>query len=85
MTDIKGRNTPYYTDKEIKNQIDKVLHENAMLMQNLGIDSPSKDKREARAKERENLKAIAHLDRQFVNPLISEIDSTWKSSADNQE
>lgn len=67
-----GKESPYYTDHQIKEKIDHVLHINAMLMQNLGIDSSKADRQAAKVQERKNLREIKDLDPLFIEPLIKE-------------
>lgn len=67
-----GKESPYYTDHKIKEKIDNVLHINAMLMQNLGIDSSKADRQAAKVQERKNLREIKDLDPLFIEPLIKE-------------
>tara|TARA_R110002012_G_scaffold86952_4_gene215518 strand:- start:9869 stop:10042 length:174 start_codon:yes stop_codon:yes gene_type:complete len=52
----------YLTCSIIKSKIDKVLHENVKLFQNLGIDSTLTEKREA----------VRHLDEKYIDGLLIE-------------
>ncbi len=62
----------YLTCSIIKSKIDKVLHENVKLFQNLVIDSTLTEKREAVAAEKRNLKAVRHLDEKYIDGLLIE-------------
>ena len=63
--------TPYYSDPEVRAAIDEILHINAIIFQNLGVDSSKAEIRSARAKEKENLRSVKHLDKAFINFLIN--------------
>lgn len=56
----------YHTCTKIRKEIDSVLHKNAMLFQN---SVPN-----AKKIERENLKAIKHLDPEFIGFLLDASD-----------
>ena len=58
--------TPYYTSKEIKNKIDKLLQENAVVQSNLGIDSTKEERKNAK-KETNRIKSdIKTMDKVFA-------------------
>ena len=59
----KGR---YYTNKSIRRQIDKILHRNAIMYQDLGLGD---DYRKAGRVERKNLDAIKYLDYEFYKAV----------------
>ena len=63
--------TPYYSDQEVRAAIDEILHINAIIFQNLGVNSSKAEIRSARAKEKENLRSVKHLDKAFINFLIN--------------
>ena len=63
--------TPYYSDPEVRAAIDEILHINAIIFQNLGVNSSKAEIRSARAKEKENLRSIKHLDKEFITFLIN--------------
>jgi hypothetical protein len=63
--------SPYYSDPEVKSAIDEILHINAIIFQNLGVNSSKAEIRSARAKEKENLRSVKHLDKEFINFLIN--------------
>ena len=63
--------TPYYLDSEVRSSIDEILHINAIIFQNLGVNSSKAEIRSARAKEKENLRSVKHLDKEFINFLIN--------------
>jgi len=59
-------NNTYHTCAKVRRQIDKVLHQNAILFQN-GVPN-------AKQIERDNLKAIEDLDPQFIGFLLDASD-----------
>ena len=59
-------NKTYHNCGKIRKEIDSVLHKNAMLFQN---SVPN-----AKKIERENLKKILHLDKEFVGFLLDASD-----------
>ena len=59
-----------YADMKAQQEIDRVLQENAMLFQNLGVDSTKTERNEAKAQEKRNLKAIKHLDPDKIDRLL---------------
>lgn len=62
----------YYSNPEIRLQIDDVLHQNAMIFQQLGTGSSKTSIESAKAQEKRNLKAIRHLDPSFIDGLLYE-------------
>lgn len=60
----------YHDNKEVRRQIDFVLHKNAILFQNLGIESSKTEKETARLEERKNLREVKHLDPDFIERLL---------------
>jgi|LauGreDrversion4_2_1035121.scaffolds.fasta_scaffold04562_17 hypothetical protein len=62
----------YYSNTEIKMQIDDVLHQNAMIFQELGLGSTKTAIENAKAQEKRNLKSIRHLDPSFIDGLLYE-------------
>ena len=66
----KRKTNPYYSNKSIKKRIDKTLHQNVMLFQNLGIDSTREEKQAAKQKEHDALMQIRDLDSEFIDMLI---------------
>jgi hypothetical protein len=54
--------------------IDKVLHENAKLFQNLGTDSTKSEVQAAKVLERKNLRAVIQEDPEFIKRLLAESD-----------
>jgi RNA-splicing ligase RtcB len=55
-------NRNYHNCKLIKNQVDDLLHQMAVLFQNLGSDSTIEEYQEAYKKENELIDRIAELD-----------------------
>lgn len=64
--------TPYYSDINIRKSIDKLLHENAIIQSNLGIESTKKEKDEAKAKTTQIKIDIAALDEVFAEHCFPE-------------
>jgi hypothetical protein len=62
----------YYSSVEVKRQIDEVLHQNAMIFQQLGIGSSKSSIEAAKSQEKRNLKSIRHLDPSFIDGLLYE-------------
>lgn len=60
----------YYTDPKIRKEIDRVLHENAIIFQNLGVDSTKAEIEAARIQERKNLRDVKALDEDFIGRLL---------------
>ena len=63
--------SPYYSDKKVKEVIDEVLHRNAIIFQNIGVNSSKSEIRSAKAKEKANLREVKHHDREFITFLIN--------------
>lgn len=57
-----------------KEKIDKVLHINAMLYQNLGKDSTKAEKQAAKIQERKNLREIKDLNPELIDFLLKASD-----------
>jgi hypothetical protein len=64
--------SPYFTDQAAKQAIDNVLHKNAIIFQNLGVNSTKKERDAAKVQERNNLREIQSIDPAFIKPLIAE-------------
>jgi hypothetical protein len=62
----------YYSNVEVKRQIDEVLHQNAMIFQQLGTGSSKSSIEAAKSQEKRNLKSIRHLDPSFIDGLLYE-------------
>ncbi|QDP47312.1 MAG: hypothetical protein Unbinned4388contig1000_31 [Prokaryotic dsDNA virus sp.] len=62
----------YYNCGKIRKAIGDVMKENAIARTNLGSDSTLTEKREAVAAEKRSLKAIRHLDPEYVDVLLAE-------------
>lgn len=66
--------TPYYTSKNIRNKIDKLLQENAVVQSNLGIDSNKEERKNAK-KETNRIKSdIKTMDKVFAEHCFPEND-----------
>ncbi len=63
-------NTRYYKEPKVREQIDEVLQANARMFANLGNTSTPNEVQQAKAKERERLKGIKHLDPVTVGSLL---------------
>ena len=66
----------YYSNDDIRNDIDSVLHENATLRQNLGTDSTDYEVELAKKKEHDNLLSVRDLDQDFIDALIDSLDES---------
>ena len=66
--------SPYHTDPLIREQIDKVLHQNVKMFQNLGVSSPKSERSAVKVQERKNLRAIKELDPEFIGSLLAASD-----------
>ena len=62
----------YLDNKEHKKIIDCVLHQNAQLFQNLGVDSSKKDYDKAKVAERNKLRRIRDIDPEKIDRLIKD-------------
>jgi len=67
-------NSPYHTDPLIREEIDKVLHENVKMFQNLGVSSTKSERSAAKVQERKNLRAVKDLDPEFIGALLDHSD-----------
>ena len=63
----------YHTNKKIKNQIDNLMHQMAVIECNLGVDSTIKEKSSAKKQQLELLKKIKSLDEIKFNILKKNI------------
>jgi hypothetical protein len=59
-------------DKKIKDKIDVLLHENAMLQSNLGIDSTKEEIQNAKKIVKGIKKKIASYDKEFAEIVFPE-------------
>tara|TARA_R100000541_G_scaffold57927_1_gene68468 strand:+ start:185 stop:412 length:228 start_codon:yes stop_codon:yes gene_type:complete len=64
--------TPYYCNKETKKLIDKLLHENAIVQSNLGIDSTKQEKEKAHGDSKKISTKIEALDEQLAKSMFPE-------------
>lgn len=64
----------YYTNMEIREQIDNVLRDNAIMFANLGTGSSKTEVERAKVMERKNLRQVRNLDCTFVDALLSACD-----------
>ena len=62
----------YHENKEVRDAIDAVLHKNVQIYQNLGVSSTKTEKYAAGVEERNGLRAVRHLDPEFIDFLIKE-------------
>ena len=64
--------SPYFTNKKTRSRIDKLLHKNAILQSNLGIDSTKEDKEQAHGETKEIYNKIKALDSEFAENSFPE-------------
>ena len=60
----------YYQDAEVREQIDELLQQNATIQANLGIESTSEEREEAKRKWMELAKQIREIDPKFYRERI---------------
>jgi len=60
----------YYQDAEVRAQIDELLQQNATIQSNLGIDSTTKERAEAKRQWMELAKKINEIDPKFYRERI---------------
>jgi low affinity Fe/Cu permease len=60
----------YYQDAEVRAQIDELLQQNATIQSNLGTDSTTEEKAEAKRQWMELAKKINELDPKFYRERI---------------
>jgi low affinity Fe/Cu permease len=60
----------YYQDAEVREQIDELLQQNATIQANLGIDSTTEEREEAKRKWMELAKQIREIDPKFYRERI---------------
>lgn len=71
-------NSGYYTNTEVRNQIDILLQEMAGLFANTGQDSTLKEIKDAYKKEWTLMDRIAKIDPQFAQVIRPYNDQEWK-------
>lgn len=64
--------SPYFTNKQTRSRIDKLLHKNAILQSNLGIDSTKEDKEKVHEETKQISDKIASLDAEFAKDTFPE-------------
>lgn len=64
----------YYTNMNIREQIDNVLRDNAIMFANLGLGSSKAEVERAKIMERKNLRQVRNLDTTFVDALLTACD-----------
>ena len=60
----------YHSNDEVRKEIDDVLHENAMIFQNIGTDSHISERFIAKDKEISNLESVRDLDEEFIDGIL---------------
>ncbi len=60
----------YYQDAEVRTQIDELLQQNATIQSNLGTDSTTEEREEAKRKWMELAKQIREIDPKFYRERI---------------
>lgn len=68
----------YYTDPNIKNQIDPILHQMAVVFANIGQDSTLKDVKDAYKKEWALMDQIEKIDPEFAKVIRPYNEQEWK-------
>ena len=71
-------NSGYYTNTEVRNQIDILLQEMAILFANTGQDSTLKEIKDAYKKEWTLMDRIAKIDPEFAQVIRPYNDQEWK-------
>ena len=66
--------TPYYSDANIRKKIDKLLHNNAVVQSNLGIDSTKEERKNAKKKTNRIKSDIKAMDKIFAEHCFPEND-----------
>lgn len=64
--------SPYYTNKKTRSKIDKLLHENAIVQSNMGLDSTKQEKELADGKTNTIYQKIKSLDSEFAEDSFPE-------------
>jgi len=64
--------SPYYTNKKTRSKIDKLLHKNAIIQSNMGLDSTKQDKEKAHGQTENIYKEIKSLDSEFAENSFPE-------------
>lgn len=64
--------SPYYSSKDIRKKIDKLLHFNAIIQSSLGVDSTNKEKKQAHDATRKIKFEIATMDSVFAEHCFPE-------------
>tara|TARA_B110000908_G_scaffold132429_1_gene155911 strand:+ start:892 stop:1122 length:231 start_codon:yes stop_codon:yes gene_type:complete len=64
--------TPYYYDKRVKKLVDTLLHKNAVIQSNLGIDSTKQEKEKAHGESTKICIEIEALDEQLAKSMFPE-------------
>lgn len=64
----------YYSNIEVRKQIDEALRLNAVMFANLGADCSKGEIEKAKVQERKNLREVKHLDPQFIEMLLVACD-----------
>jgi len=67
-------NMSYYSNIEVRKQIDEALRLNAVMFANLGTDCSKGEIEKAKVQERKNLREVKHLDPQFIEMLLVACD-----------
>lgn len=64
----------YIDNQDHRLLIDEVLHRCAIMFQNLGLENPRSDYKQARLEERKLLKAVRRLDPDKIDRLLVNTD-----------
>ena len=67
---ITDKESPYWTDMEIRDKIDELLRQNAKIECNLGTDSTPKQFGDAKLKQNRLFNKIKALDQKFYEIIV---------------
>jgi hypothetical protein len=74
MINVRKDGVPkYQTNQAVKEKIDKILWENAKIQSNLGSDSTTEERAEAKAASNELLKKVREIDYEFYMRIIPHV------------
>lgn len=74
MSNIAARDSPYFTDLEVRSKIDELLRQNASIEANLGKDSTRKEIGKAKVRQSRLFDQIKKLDNAFYEIIVIEED-----------
>lgn len=62
----------YYKDEKVRKEIDELLHQNAIIESNLGIDSTDEERELAEFKQNKLFLKIKEIDLEFYKIIVTE-------------